>query len=207
MKLAEHLRFLMDSNTLGERELSRRSNVPQPVIHRILNGKTPNPTIETLQKLAGYFTLSVSELTGETPRQSGLMTGMRPDHQGWERVPVLSKAQILEYLKTAAMPLVGLYIPIDLEIHPDIFAMLVADDSMSPLFSVEDKVIIDAKKTTPTTRSFVLVRSQDQLLLRECAIKNEALFLKTYHPLTLKPLNASQVIIGTVIQCKKDFPS
>ena len=47
------LRYLMqDIGNISEGELFRRTGVPQPTIHRILSGMTPNPRMESIQPLS-----------------------------------------------------------------------------------------------------------------------------------------------------------
>jgi len=52
MTIATRLRAKMTEKRLGENELSRRSNVPQPTIHRILHGDSNTPRKATVEKLA-----------------------------------------------------------------------------------------------------------------------------------------------------------
>jgi SOS-response transcriptional repressor LexA len=52
MTIALRLRKKMNEKDLSENELSRRSGVPQPTIHRILNGDSNTPRKATVEKLA-----------------------------------------------------------------------------------------------------------------------------------------------------------
>ncbi|MDI3357012.1 LexA family transcriptional regulator [Pseudomonas sp. UYIF39] len=52
MTIAVRLRTKMLEKDLSENELGRRSGVPQPTIHRILNGDSSTPRKATLEKLA-----------------------------------------------------------------------------------------------------------------------------------------------------------
>lgn len=57
--LVRNLKILMQKHRINGTELSRRSNVPQPTIHKILAGKTVAPRICTLKRLANYFCISL----------------------------------------------------------------------------------------------------------------------------------------------------
>lgn len=62
MNTPANLAALMRLNGLSEGELSRRTGVPQPTIHRILKGKSADPRESTLRPLASAFKVTASEL-------------------------------------------------------------------------------------------------------------------------------------------------
>lgn len=60
--LTANLHRLMRAGGLSEAELARRSNIPQPTLHKILSGKTDDPRASTLKALANSFGVSIDEL-------------------------------------------------------------------------------------------------------------------------------------------------
>jgi len=64
--LTANLHYLMQSQGISEAELARRSNIPQPTLHKILSGKTDDPRASTLKALANAFEVSVDELLSGT---------------------------------------------------------------------------------------------------------------------------------------------
>ncbi len=54
-------------NPLSEGELERKSGVPQPTIHRILNDKVRDPRRSNVVKLAKVFNVTPEQMTGESP--------------------------------------------------------------------------------------------------------------------------------------------
>lgn len=56
------LKALMTNEKLSQRELSRRSGVSQPTIHRMLSGLTLEPTYSTAQALANYFAVTPADI-------------------------------------------------------------------------------------------------------------------------------------------------
>ena len=60
--IAMRLRQLMETAHMSENELSRRSGVPQPTIHRILMGTSKSPRIGNLEKLAKSLSTTTSYL-------------------------------------------------------------------------------------------------------------------------------------------------
>jgi len=72
----EILKELMAELALTEGELSRRSDVPQPTIHRIMNGHTKDPRRSNIVKLAAALNVTSAYLLGE----SGENTSDQPFH-------------------------------------------------------------------------------------------------------------------------------
>tara|TARA_B110000259_G_C13946742_1_gene375049 strand:+ start:537 stop:740 length:204 start_codon:yes stop_codon:yes gene_type:complete len=54
----------MNDFQLSQTELSLSTGVPQPTIHRFMNGKTKSPNYEVARKIANYFDVSVDYLHG-----------------------------------------------------------------------------------------------------------------------------------------------
>ncbi|WP_280553495.1 XRE family transcriptional regulator [Halomonas sp. 25-S5] len=65
--IGARLRELMEAAQVSENELARRADVPQPTIHRILNGTSKSPRSSNLEKIAQALGTSTSYLAyGET---------------------------------------------------------------------------------------------------------------------------------------------
>lgn len=60
--IAEVIKNLRDSKEWSQRKLSLASGVSNTEISRIENGKRPNPSLKTLDKLAKSFNISLEEL-------------------------------------------------------------------------------------------------------------------------------------------------
>ena len=63
MNIAIRLSELMEKQGLNSHSLSGKSDVPQPRIHEIVSGKTKNPQMKTLLKLATALGVSVDALS------------------------------------------------------------------------------------------------------------------------------------------------
>lgn len=57
----------MDRAGLSDNELARRTDVDQPTVSRIRNGVRKHPRAPTIQPIADYFRISLSQLRGEEP--------------------------------------------------------------------------------------------------------------------------------------------
>ena len=66
-KLAPILCQLIREQQITVSELARRTQIGQPVIHRLISGVTLDPKVSTLSALANYFNISINQLIGDEP--------------------------------------------------------------------------------------------------------------------------------------------
>lgn len=86
-RLSTHLRQLMQLRNINEAELARKTNIPQPTLHKILTRKTIDPRVSTLKSLTDYFKISFDELL------TGLSIANNPNIQS---LPIISWQQCLD---------------------------------------------------------------------------------------------------------------
>lgn len=93
--IAERLREQMQCQSIGENELARRAQVPQPTIHRILVGESKSPRISNLEKIGKALGTTASYLAYGNPNSTAsppsLGTGISigagaAAHGGWGRL-------------------------------------------------------------------------------------------------------------------------
>ena len=167
----------MQRRGLSENELSRRTNVPQPTINRIVTGKSRDPRRATLQPLLAY-------LFGERPAISNVEPG--PDlarygeipliswvHAGWgnEAVDLLQPGDAEEWLRC----------PVGHSDHT--YALRVRGDSMEPDYSEGDIVYVDPM-IPPEHRKTVVVRTseEEEVTLKQLVFEGERRYLKALNP-------------------------
>jgi SOS-response transcriptional repressor LexA len=66
-KLSTILKQLMSEDNINTSALARKTNILQPVMHRLVTGDTDNPRIDTLLPIAEYFGITVDQLMGKFP--------------------------------------------------------------------------------------------------------------------------------------------
>ncbi|UNU73155.1 helix-turn-helix transcriptional regulator [Moraxella nasovis] len=64
-KLSKNFSKLLDQQNLSTKELSTLIDVPQSTLTRLINGTIKNPNQTVLIKIAQFFGVAVTELTGE----------------------------------------------------------------------------------------------------------------------------------------------
>lgn len=64
MPYVEKLKMIKEEKDLTNAEIATISNIPLPTIIRIFNGQTPNPTFETISRIAIALGASLDEISG-----------------------------------------------------------------------------------------------------------------------------------------------
>lgn len=64
------LDYYLKKRNLTQTELARKSNVPQPVISDIINGKIKNPGVLTLKRICNVLVCTVDDLIVEDDEAS-----------------------------------------------------------------------------------------------------------------------------------------
>lgn len=79
MPYVEKLKTIKEEKDLTNAEIAKLSNIPLPTITRVFNGQTPNPTFETITRIASALGVSLDEISGlkqpdEQPIASPIVT-------------------------------------------------------------------------------------------------------------------------------------
>ena len=64
MPYVEKLKMIRDEKHLSNVEVAKISDTPLATVTRVFNGQTPNPTFETIARMAIAMGVSLDELTG-----------------------------------------------------------------------------------------------------------------------------------------------
>ena len=67
MPFVDKLKAIRDEKHLTNVEVAKLADTPLPTITRIFNGQTPNPTFETISRIAIAMGVSLDELIGLKP--------------------------------------------------------------------------------------------------------------------------------------------
>lgn len=75
MPIVEKLKMIKEDKGITNTELEKLSNIPLATITRVFNGHTPNPSFETISRIAIALGVSLDEVVGlkepdETPTPS-----------------------------------------------------------------------------------------------------------------------------------------
>lgn len=128
-------------------ELARRANISQPTMSRLVNGETPNPSLETLRALADISPIAVpaaikSLLDRRTDTRQEREVNASPAIDG---IPIWGVHPLHRdgVLKMNQMPLSFLRRPSTLPPLRRLAAFYAPDETMAPRWQMGEPVIID----------------------------------------------------------------
>jgi len=94
------LKTLIDSqDDLSEAKLCRELNIPQPTLHRLVNGATSNPTVTTLLPIAEYFKISLEQLLGLEPLDLNTSTAHSFQSRKSTQIPLIPWEEVYKHKK------------------------------------------------------------------------------------------------------------
>lgn len=100
--LYDRIHSLCDLKGVKDGTMCREANVPRSTFQELKMGRTENLSLKTLQKIADYFGISVSELTGEEQKEKPAPSGSELDaafSAVLDQLTAEELAEVLEYAK------------------------------------------------------------------------------------------------------------
>lgn len=93
----KNLAWLISKTKTNPNALAEKTGVPQPTIHRILSGESSDPRTGSLQPLADFFGVSVSDLRDRDLERDGTNLEDGPSFKNHREYPVISWVQAGEW--------------------------------------------------------------------------------------------------------------
>lgn len=213
----ERLKQARLAKGLNKSELARRTGLSPPTITDWERGAIQEIKADNLMKVCAVLGTTPDYLLhgrgrGLVSRQEDTMgSNVRPAAIGEQKIPLLSYKQALDWSYSAGPVIAGGYIGwymSDKDYAAGVFALVVADDSMSPVFAAGDHIVVDPG-LKPRPGDYVVARTgQEELILAKLRITGvdaaggdviALLPLNEDYP-TLHSHQTSLVILGTVIE-------
>ena len=157
------LEMLLQLHRLTESELARQTKIPQPTIHRLLTGATPDPRISTLKPLAKYFQITLGQLAGDEHLPTNIQISSTA--RFLIKVPIIPWHQACEWRKVISdyIPSNWLYwVTLSHPASNNSFALTITNKNLPAPFKYNSVVIVDPE-ATPCDGDYVLIyRLSDQ---------------------------------------------
>ena len=198
-KISVNLKKLLYLANVTPTELSRRTGIKQPIIHRLIVGENINPKLATIKPICDYFMITVSQLIGEENIGAAWDGLTSCKHEGWEGVPIISWNQI------AFFPLgedYSEYVFVDSEVTPEMFALTIPDESMEPVFLKNCKIVIDLNQS-PSELDYVIARISCNIFsIRQIIIISDKKYITPVNRKsgTITELHSKDDLFGVIIQ-------
>ena len=209
--LSDILNRLMFEKKIRATELARELDLPQPTIHRMVTGKSPNPHRSSLEPIAKYFNVTVEQLKGELPLPENLWTeSLLPAKKNLTiQVPIIA----WDLLPPFCIPTNikdDKFVACSPDINPDCFAIYMNDSSMEPQFEMGTTLILDPHKALKD-RCFALVLMHETkaITFRQVLIDAEYKYLKPLNPdlsaFQMRILDNNDKVLGVLIEARRNY--
>lgn len=203
--VSENLQHLIKlHNGISILELSKRTQIPQPTLHHILNGQTKKPRKQALEALAKFFSITVEQLTG-THSLPKIPFALK-ENLKISTVPIIDWNMIKnDEKKTSPKEII-----LDKKVGEKSFAAIMPDTSMEPLFPENSLLVFDSDKKCKD-RDFVvtLLAHNNEVVFNRIFIDDSEYFIKHNTPNSeskLLKLNLLEdKIIATLIEARMQF--
>ncbi|MBV8802197.1 MAG: helix-turn-helix domain-containing protein [Gammaproteobacteria bacterium] len=162
------LRYLMhDIGDISEGELFRRTGVPQPTIHRILSGATPNPRIDSIEPLAEFFNVTPDQMLGRIPLPKDRIPGtFIALNETKKIVPLLDWPEIASWpniLKNSNFKTNRTWITSESGIKGEAFAIKIINEDYLPEFRNGTIIIVDVTRIAKSGDFAVGVQNKNNI--------------------------------------------
>jgi SOS-response transcriptional repressor LexA len=177
-RVSEVLSFLLAETQITPSELSRRINLPQSTVDRLVNAKTSDPRISTLEPIADYFKISVDQLMGKQPISKYINLGV--EQTIGKTVPIINwedAVQYAEHIKTLTLTNWFAWISTNSEVGESGFAVKLKGLAMSPRF-LEGSILIVNPDCKPVDRDYVLVEYDNTTYFRQLIAEGHEQYLR-----------------------------
>lgn len=196
--LKDNYRFLLARKGVSSSDVSRSTGISQPALSKIERGISENPRLQTLNLLAEYFGVSVSDLINSNLSDA---TEIEEPLSHINYVPLISWVQAGNWQEVIdnLHPGEGERIPTVYKAREHTYALRVHGDSMEPKFSNGDIIIVEPGEQ-PENGSYVVVRQNgSEATFKQLCIDGSNCFLKPLNSrYPIMEMKQDAVICGVV---------
>lgn len=199
MSLSKKLKSLLFEKKITLTELSKRSGVSIPTLHRMVEGKTKHPNDKALKAVSEYFEVTVNELTNL--EYGNEIKNISPS---LIHVPVLNWKN-LESFPDQEQSQTSVLVS---NVNKNSFAVKMPDHSMEP-FIFKDSLLIFDPTLKITDRCYVIVKINELniFVVRQVLIDLNNIFIKAINAdilsSSLRKLQNEDKILGKLVEIRK----
>jgi SOS-response transcriptional repressor LexA len=204
LNLSRILKNLLFQKDMRPVDLAREIGMPLPTIHRIVTGKSSRPYESSLRPIADFFGISIKQLSGETPLESGTSFNTLPiNHPKFFEIPHLEWEELAEIGQIKKNKTLA----VTTDLSDNCFALTMNDSSMTPLFPKGSILILDPNKKI-WDRTYVLVKmhGSNVFVFRQLIVGGEYQFIKSLNPdlqgSQLRMLDSSDTVIASLVESR-----
>lgn len=199
--ISDVLQDLLILHEINVTELSRRINVSQPTIQRIVSGAYKQPRNTTLEPIARYFEISINQLRGIEP-----IPFLR---LGKEKI--IKNLPLFHYHDLQSWPIIqnnsNHCVVSNMNLSEEAFAMYMPDSSMEPVMPKGSILLIDPDKL-PQHGSYVALKLKNfsGIIIRQLVTDTTKNFIKALSfdlsNFNITALTDEDKIIGVIMEIR-----
>ena len=207
-ELSKNIIALLKETHTTVYELSKQIKLQQSVITRIVNGDTLNPNIATIQKIASFFNVTISQLFGEVRLSENRISGEITSNLELNSIPLLDWNEIEDWLKNKSSFPVKSHIKTELSEDHDssLFSVKVLDSSLEPRYFKGTTLILDSQRKAKNKDVVLISNNSPTPVLKRILIEGNDSYLKSLNielaDIPPVPKKDDDVIISIVIQAR-----
>lgn len=200
MSLATNLQKLLTAHSISVMELARKTHIPQPVIHRLVNGNTPNPTVFTLSPIANFFSISINQLIDEVPLP--------------QKIHLKEVVSIEHHKHNLKVDIVDWKYPVSVKARAkkdsNLYALNMKDykyDVSDPRFSENTIITIDSC-LLPINENYILIHKKASVYpyIAQFLKDKDGVFIKLLNQnFLVREISKDEKIIGVVIEAYTNY--
>lgn len=192
-------------------ELARLVKLPQPTVYRIVEGESTRPHQDSLEALANFFGLTISQLKGLEPIEELETKVENSMPKGWHKIPTYTWDDVIAFAKSnKTQPQKGCDETLtNSDVNDTGFLIELTDESMSPQFPAGTEIIVNTEYE-PMDREMVIVylKRHDKAFFRMIIFNGNERFVRPLHAdlasIGMEKLNpAEDIIIGVFVEERK----
>lgn len=205
-KLTKNLDMLMNESQLSAEELARRIGLPASTIKKIRNGLS-NPTLSTLEPIAEYFCLTLSELVGDSPLAKSRIKGTyKLNEKFLYQIPVIRWKDVPYWIMVKSSSRIIRYITTEYSYSNNTYGLIVETDEVATLPSGTALIIDPDLKMDH--RDFVIVSEPGKKVptIKQILFNGSMIYFKTISQQnTISRMSAEHKVLGVVAEYKKNL--
>lgn len=188
-------------------ELARRSGVPQPTVHRILNRDSKSPRIENIRSLASALGVDASSLPGANmlaDTNQAYSTELASGPRMQSRVPVISWVQagmFCEAVDLYALESAEEWLDCPFPHSPRAFCLVIKGLSMSPDYRPNEIILVEPEVEAQHNDDIVVRTPEGEATFKRLQRTEDGTYLLALNPdfpNRIIPIPSNTVICGVV---------
>jgi SOS-response transcriptional repressor LexA len=202
------LRALMAAKGIDDAQLSRAIGIASSSLSRIKNDPACNPTLASLKPIADYFSITVSQLIGETAlNKARVKESSRKQTWVVNQIPIIAWNQIAAFKQDELKEFTE-WLPSNRALTEDAFVLCIEANTWGDLFAKGSFLIIDSQPE-PLDGDTIIVHSNidDQYVAKKLLLDGREQYLQSLNPALQKTdiLNHDETIVGVVVEIRQEL--